>query len=47
MTNYTVTNTFCNGEISTKRYELIWRDLIERAEKSSPKTMDNDSSTMV
>ena len=47
MTNYTVTNTFCNGEISTKRYELIWRGIIERAEKSSTKTMDNDKQAVL
>ena len=47
MTNYTVTNTFYNGEISVKRYELIWRDLIERAEKSSTKTMDNGTQAVL
>ncbi len=34
MNNYTVTNTFRDGEISAKRYELIWRGIIERAEKT-------------
>ena len=47
MTNYTITNTFINSEISAKRYEMIWQDLIERVEKSSPQGIDNDSSVMV
>ena len=47
MTTYTVTNTFCKSIISAKRYEMIWQDLIERAEKSSPQGIDNDSSVMV
>lgn len=47
MTNYTITNTFHNGEISTKRYELIWRGIIERSEKNSQKNIDNDTSSVV
>ena len=47
MTNYTVTNTFCNGAISAKRYELIWRELIEKEEKRSSKNIDSGSSTVV
>ena len=47
MPNYTVTNTFHDGEISVKRYELIWRSIIEHAEKNSQKNIDNDTSSVV
>ena len=47
MPNYTVTNTFRDGEISAKRYELIWRGIIERSEKNSHKNIDNDTSSVV
>ena len=47
MPNYTVTNTFRGGEISAKRYAIIWRSIIERSEKNSHKNIDNDTSFVV
>ena len=47
MTTYTVTNTFHEGEISAKRYEIIWRSIIEHAEKNSSKNIDNDAHSVV
>ena len=47
MPNYNVTSTYYDGEISAKRYELIWRSIIEHAEKNSQKNIDNDTSSVV
>lgn len=47
MTLYTVTNTFRDGKISAKRYALIWRSIIERSEKNSSKSTDNDRSDVI
>lgn len=47
MTNYTITNTFINSEISARRYKLIWISIIERGEKSSAKSMDNYTPPMI
>ena len=47
MPNYNVTCTYHDGEISAKKYELIWRGIIERSEKNSSKNIDNDTSSVV
>lgn len=47
MSNYNVTSTYYDGEISAKRYEIIWRSIIEHAEKISSKNIDNDASSVV
>lgn len=47
MTFYTVTNTFREGEISTERYQHIWRNIIERTEQISKKLIDKNTASMV
>ena len=47
MTTYTTTSTFTGDAISTKRYTLIWRAIIERSENNHTKHIDNGKSNMV
>lgn len=47
MSQYQVTNTFNKGEISIKKYELIWINIIERAEQNSTKNIDNNTPSML